>query len=233
MTAMPKRLLTTPLAFLFAACATATPTPTPTASPASTPIPTLTTTLAPTATASPGPTPTLAATATPTLTATTSATPTATGTQVPIATATSAPRGWTQVPFFEGSDPATQMNGIAFGDGLFVAVGVASRATTKAATWLSRDGLTWVERGQADFPDAFTAVTFNGTDFYAFGSAPTTLWKSTDGSHWDEVALPETGGGELGSFNAFTGSSVSEASSVGSTDLRCRRVDRDGRRHRL
>ena len=98
-----------------------------------------------------------------------------------------------------------------------MAVGVAKHATTKAATWLSRDGLTWVERGQADFPDAFTAVTFNGTDFYAFGSAPTTLWKSSDGSHWDEIALPETGGGELGTFNAFTGSSVSEATSVGST----------------
>jgi hypothetical protein len=135
---------------------------------------------------------------------------------VPIATPTSAPRGWTQVPFFEGSDPATQMNGITFGDGLFVAVGVATHATTKAATWLSRDGLTWVERGQANFPEAFNAVTYNGADFYAFASAPTTVWKSADANHWDQVDLPVSGG-ELGGGTAFEGSSVVDATSAHDT----------------
>jgi hypothetical protein len=126
------------------------------------------------------------------------------------------PRGWLESADFQGLAGA-RISGIAFGNGRFIAVG-ASKAAAKetAATWVSANGLRWIGVGQANFPDAFDAVTFNGTDFYAFGSAPTTLWKSADGNHWTQVDLPQTAGGELGTFNAFTGSSVSEASSVGS-----------------
>ena len=191
--------------------------------PAATPTPTPTISLSPTATpAAPTPTPTPSATASPTAsaapspTATASAAPTPTPTQEPTSTPTAEPAGWTEVDDFPTFGANTHVTGIASSDGLFVAVGWSRHSgSTTGRVWTSPDGLSWTAQPDDAFTDlSFGAVAYSGGTFYAFASAPTTVWKSADGASWEQVELPESGG-ELGTFNAFTGGSVMEATSAG------------------
>jgi len=199
---------------------TPTPGPTPTAiaqSPAAT--------VTPTPTVSPSASPTLIPTSTPTLTPGTSPTPTVeptaapTPTPTPVAVPTANPKGWVELTGFPSYGAQTHVTGIAFGGDRFVAVGWSIRNNkTHGRVWTSLDGLAWTAQQDAAFAGlSLEAITYNGSQFYAFASAPTTLWHSADGSAWQEVDLPLVGNGELGSWNAFNGSAVLDATSVGST----------------
>jgi hypothetical protein len=199
-----------------------TPSPGPTTPPSvtSTTLPTATAPVSPSPGTSPtpalGPTPTATAapTATPTLVPT--APPTAKPTLVPVATAN--PTGWVELTGFPSYGRQTHMTGIAFGGGHFVAVGWSIRnGNTRGRVWTSADGLAWKAEPDAAFAGlSLNSVTYNGSQFYAFASAPTSVWRSANGSAWQKVNLP-TFGGEIGTFDAFTDASVVDSSSVGPT----------------
>ena len=207
------------LAVLALVGCTAAPTATLTPSPSLAPTPTPTS--ASTATASPGPTtsptatPTVAPTARPTSSPT--ATPTASPTLAPP-TPTAAPSGWVELTGFPTYGRRTHITGIAYGGGRFVAVGWSIRSgNTRGRVWTSTDGRSWTAAPDTAFAGlTLEAVTHSGTAFYAFASAPTSVWRSSNGTSWQRVNLPEAGG-ELGTFNAFTGGSVIDATADGGT----------------
>jgi hypothetical protein len=108
------------------------------------------------------------------------------------------------------------VTGVAFGDDVFVAVGWSrSGGATTARVWTSADGLDWTAQPDDAFEGiSFGAVAYSGTNFYAFASAPTTVWKSADGRSWQQIELP-VAGGELGGGNVFEGGTIEDAASVG------------------
>lgn len=81
-----------------------------------------------------------------------------------------------QVWLSRTSGTANSLNGIAFGAGLFVAVGAAGTVIS------SPDGITWTARTPGT-ANALNAVTWNGTKFVAVGAAGTII-SSTDGIAW-------------------------------------------------
>lgn len=74
------------------------------------------------------------------------------------------------------SGTASALNGVAFGAGLFVAVGAGGIIYT------SPDGITWTSRTSGT-ANALNAVTWSGSKFVAVGAAGTIL-SSTDGITW-------------------------------------------------
>jgi hypothetical protein len=83
--------------------------------------------------------------------------------------------------------------------------------------WTSSDGRAWAAQPDSGFAGlTLEAVTNDGTDFYAWASPRTSLWRSRDGSAWQQVDLP-VGGGELGVGTVFDGSHVSDATAVDGT----------------
>jgi hypothetical protein len=101
---------------------------------------------------------------------------------------------WTE----RSSGTGNPLNGIAFADGLFVAVGgftsIPKWVTTAAVILTSSDGLTWTERN-APAPWQLNAVAHNGELFVAAGTAALDPWDryqphdniltSSDGISWD------------------------------------------------
>ncbi len=84
-----------------------------------------------------------------------------------------------------GASTYYTLNGIACGNGAFVAVGYTMTGTsvTGEAIVISRDGVTW---GTAVFPDStrqLEAVTYGGGQFVAVGDGGTVL-TSPDGTNW-------------------------------------------------
>lgn len=124
----------------------------------------------------------------------------------------SAPSGWRELTAFPTYGPETFVTAIAIGPDSFVAVGWSRDGDdTNGRIWKSTNGEDWVAQPDAAFAGlTLEALTYNGTDFFAFASAPTTVWKSADGAAWQHVPI-SVFGGELGEFDAFTGGYVSEA----------------------
>jgi hypothetical protein len=199
--------LTVPVVLVVAACTTATQR---------TPVP-------PTPTFSPTRTPKASASASPTLTPTTAPTtlrtaglissPSLTINPPPPPTPTSAPTGWVEVSGFPTYGAQTYISGITFANDQFVAVGSSRRnGNTQGRVWTSADGMTWTAQPDASFAGhPLLAVAHNGSDFYAFGTAPASVSRSADGQAWQMVDLPDVGGGELGSWTAFSGGLVNDA----------------------
>ena len=212
---------------------TATPGPTATAvaqSPAPTATQAPTNGPSPTPTPSPTTTPTLDLTPSPTLGPSASPSPTPTLTPPPSPT----PFGWVALTSFPSYGADTNVTGIAHGGDRFVAVGWSSRnGSTRGRVWTSLDGQAWKAQPDSSFAGlSLQAVTYNGSEFYAFASAPTTVWHSADGSAWQKVLLP-TAGGELGTFDAFTGGSVGRRNVSRHDHVRGRRRHDHRRRHRV
>lgn len=204
---MRHELLTITAALLVAAC-TATPQPTPIE-----PTPTFSPTRTPAASASARRT--VAPTSAPTISRTSgvSVSPTPAASLPPTPTPTSAPPGWFEVSGFPTYGAQTYVTGVTFANGQFVAVGSSQRnGNSRGRVWTSADGTTWAAQPDGAFAGhPLQAVAHNGADFYAFGAAPASVWRSPDGQTWQTVELPDEGGGELGSWNAFTGGLVNDA----------------------
>jgi hypothetical protein len=209
-------------AMVVAACSgevPVSPSPSPTQTPIDSAAPSPTLTPSPSASASPSPSPSASPTASPTATLNLSPPPTPTTPPTPTPAPTADPNGWTELTGFPTFGPRTELTGIAYGGGRFVAVGWSLRnGNTRGRVWTSADGLSWQAQPAAAFAGrTLEAVTYSGSHFYAWASPSTTLWRSVDGASWEQVVLPDLGGGELGSFNAFNGSYVSDATAVGAT----------------
>jgi hypothetical protein len=215
------RLIVT-AALVVAACSGETPvspSPSPSAAPtdSAAPSPTLAPSPSPSASASLSPSPSPTSSPTATLTLPPPPSPTTPPTPTPAPTAD--PNGWTELTGFPTYGRRTEVTGIAYGGGRFVAVGWSIRnGNTRGRVWTSSDGLSWQAQPATAFAGlTLEAVTHNGTDFYAFASPSTSLWRSRDGSSWEEVDLPLVVEGEIGSWDAFTGSYVSDAMAIGGT----------------
>ena len=79
-----------------------------------------------------------------------------------------------------------QWNGVAYGDGLFVAVGADGVVST------SSDGVTWARRFWRP-QDDFSSVTFGDGRFIAVDAAAGNVLISLDGLHWSLIRSPLTG----------------------------------------
>lgn len=211
-------------ALVLAACSgevPVSPSPSPTQTPTDSAPPSPTATLVPSASPSTSPSivPSASPTASPTATLTLPPPPTPTTPPTATPAPTADPNGWTELTGFPTYGRRTEVTGIAYGEGRFVAVGWSRRnSNTRGRVWTSTDGVSWQAQPDAAFAGrTLEAVTYNGTDFYAFASPQTSLWRSADGTSWQEVDLPLISEGELGSWTAFNGSYVSDATAVGAT----------------
>ncbi len=93
---------------------------------------------------------------------------------------------------FATSFPANfYLTGIAFGAGLFVAVGFnsGSTATTSAVCYTSPDGITWAQRKMPS-SEFWRCVAYGGGKFIALASNNAVGAYSTDGINWTATTTP-------------------------------------------
>ena len=78
----------------------------------------------------------------------------------------------------------TKARGIAYGAGIWVAVGEGTTNTIATST----DGTTWTGLGKTTFSTAGNNVAWNGSRFVAVGQGGNSVATSTDGTTWSAVA---------------------------------------------
>jgi len=103
---------------------------------------------------------------------------------------TSTDNGASWVKRIPATTPATSLNlhGIAYGAGLFVAVGDWDIDTLDAVILTSSDGVAWTRRANPS-PDTLRRVIYGNGSFIAVGGAGTVL-TSADGIGWTDHSIP-------------------------------------------
>jgi len=84
-----------------------------------------------------------------------------------------------------GSITSTILAGVAYGPGLFVAVGYNSEI------WTSPDGLNWKKPASFNSTFNFLSVAYANGVYAATGAGK--VWTTTDGAHWSETAASQWG----------------------------------------